>query len=138
MTPDCILCSIAASEAPARVIGESDTALAFLDINPATEGHTLVIPKDHTEQIWDISAEDAHAFAELVVATTALLRRVVRPEGMTLFQANGGAGWQEVDHVHVHVVPRWSDDGLTRPWGGTPAEPDALDRLAARLRDGLA
>ena len=136
MTSDCVVCAIVSGSLPSRQVGENDRALAFLDINPATDGHTLVAPKAHTAEIWDLPRPDGHAVIDLVRETAALLRRVLRPEGMTLFQANGGAGWQDVGHVHVHVVPRWTGDGLTKPWGGTPGNPAALDHLAVRLRSG--
>jgi histidine triad (HIT) family protein len=93
-----------------------------------------VVPKAHTAEIWDLPRPDGHAVIDLVRETAALLRRALRPEGMTLFQANGGAGWQDVGHVHVHLVPRWTGDGLTKPWGGIPGDPATLDAIAERLR----
>jgi histidine triad (HIT) family protein len=134
VTEDCVLCAIVSGSLPSRRVGQNDRALAFLDINPATEGHTLVVPKAHTPEIWDLPRMDGHAVIDLVRETADLLRRVLRPEGMTLFQANGGAGWQDVGHVLVHLVPRWMGDGLTKPWGGAPGDPATLDAIAARLR----
>jgi histidine triad (HIT) family protein len=112
---------------------ESNRATAFLDINPASRGHTLVIPRSHASDIWALTDEDADEVWRLTRRVANRLREVLEPEGLTLFQANGRAGWQDVFHVHIHLVPRWTGDGLIKPWEGTPGDPSALDRLAARL-----
>ncbi len=131
--PDCVFCAIVAGTSPSYGIAESDRALAFLDINPATEGHTLVIPKRHAVDIWDIDPEDGLAVWSLGQDVAALLRERLRPDGMTLFQANAAAGWQIVFHFHLHLVPRWHDDGLVKPWTIVPGDPDRLAAVAERL-----
>ncbi|HTG46026.1 MAG TPA: HIT domain-containing protein, partial [Actinomycetota bacterium] len=83
----CIFCAIASGTSPSYRVGESDRALAFLDINPATEGHTLVIPKRHAADIWDLDPEDGRAMWSLGQEVAALLRDRLRPDGMTVFQA---------------------------------------------------
>jgi histidine triad (HIT) family protein len=111
VTVGCVFCSIVAGEASSYQVAESDRALAFLDINPATEGHTLVIP--------DVAQ---------------VLQKGLRPDGMTLFQANGKFGWQHVFHFHMHVVPRWADDTLHKPWEMKEGDPTQLADVYERLR----
>lgn len=113
---------------------QSERAIAFLDINPAADGHTLVAPKEHVTDIWSLGDADAEDVWLLAVAVAHRLRDVLRPEGMTLFQANGRAGWQDVFHFHIHVVPRWTGDPLVRPWGLTAGDPSQMDEIASKLR----
>ena len=132
----CIFCEIAAEDAPARIVGLNDGAIAVLDINPASDGHTLVLPRAHADDIWTIEEQDAVAVWSLVREVAGRLREVLRPDGLTLFQANGRAGWQDVFHFHLHVVPRWSGDALVKPWDLALADPANLDEIAARLSPG--
>jgi histidine triad (HIT) family protein len=134
MKAGCVFCSIVAGDEPAHVIGRSDRALAFLDVNPATDGHTLVIPKGHAADIWELTPEDGAAVWALVRRMASLLRGRLTPDGLTLFQANGKAGWQHVFHFHMHVLPRWIGDGLQRPWDMRSGDPQALEAMADRLR----
>jgi len=130
----CVFCAIVAGTSPSFRIAESDRALAFLDINPATEGHTLVIPKRHAVDIWDLDPEDGRAVWSLGQDVAAQLRDRLHPEGMTLFQANAAAGWQDVFHMHLHLVPRRTGDGLVKPWRIVAGDPDELAGVADRLR----
>ena len=134
MSANCVFCSIVAGDEPVHVIAESERALAFLDINPATEGHTLVIPRVHAVDIWDLDPEDGNAVWTMVRQMATLLRDRLAPDGMTLLQANGKAGWQHVFHFHVHVLPRWDGDALRGPWEMRSGDPAALAALAERLR----
>jgi histidine triad (HIT) family protein len=133
MKDDCIFCRIVAGGSPARRVAESRRAMAFLDLNPATDGHTLVIPKVHADDIWDLGDEDGAAVWELTRRVADRLRDVLAPHGLTLFQANRVAGWQDIFHFHVHLVPRWTGDALVKPWRRTRADDVALDRVAERL-----
>jgi histidine triad (HIT) family protein len=114
----CIFCAIVAGAAPVHVVHEDEHSLAFLDIHPATRGHCLVVPRRHADDLWAIEADDlAHVARTTHVVADRLRNRLQpEPEGITLFQANRRAGWQDVFHLHVHVVPRYRDDGLVRPW----------------------
>jgi len=136
MRNGCVFCAIASGEAPARLVAASDGAIAFLDIAPAGDGHTLVIPRAHAADIWSLSPIDADEVWRLTVRVADRLRDVLRPHGLTLFQANGGAGWQDVFHFHMHLVPRWEGDALTKPWQGVPGNATRLDEMAVRLSSG--
>ncbi len=109
--------------------------LAFLDIAPAAEGHALVVPKKHADDLLAASADDAIAVMRTAQIMARRLEETLHPDGMTLFQANRPAGWQDVFHLHLHVVPRWEDDQLVRPWSSGPQQDhDRLARVAERLR----
>jgi len=116
MAVECVFCSIVAGGEQSRQVMENDRAIAFLDINPATDGHTLVAPKEHFPDIWALSDEVSSDVWRLAVGVAHRLNEVLHPDGMTLFQANREAGWQDVFHFHLHVVPRWEGDALVRPW----------------------
>jgi histidine triad (HIT) family protein len=132
--PDaCVFCAIVAGEQPSRLVMESSRATAILDINPAGDGHTLVIPKSHATDIWDLTDEDADEAWRLTRRVANRLNEVLDPGGLTLFQANRRAGWQDVFHFHIHLIPRWVGDGLIKPWEVTPGDPSRLDEMAARL-----
>lgn len=130
----CVFCDIVSGSTPAHLVWEDNTTLAFLDINPAADGHTLVIPKIHASDIFEIEPDRIADVARTVQRVANLLKERVNPEGITLFQANGAAGWQDIFHLHVHVVPRTSDDQLIRPWDSVPDRRSRLDGVHALLR----
>jgi histidine triad (HIT) family protein len=135
VTVGCVFCAIAAGESSSYEVAESDRALAFLDINPAAEGHTLVIPRAHADDIWDLDPEDGRSVWSLAQEVAEVLQERLRPDGLTLFQANGKFGWQHVFHFHLHVVPRWAGDALHKPWEMAEGDPAQLTDVLARLRD---
>lgn len=131
----CIFCAIVAGDLPATVIAETDHALAFMDINPATRGHALVIPKKHAADLMEIDEDD-------LARCTALAKQIARraidrldADGVNLVNACGSAAWQTVFHFHIHVVPRYEgNDGLELPWIPTPGDPEVIAQAAAELR----
>ncbi|MFL6130962.1 MAG: HIT family protein [Mycobacteriales bacterium] len=129
----CDFCEIVARRLPAAILFEDELTMSFLDITAVTEGHTLVIPKSHCVDIWDVPEDGAVAVMRTAHRMAARIREVLAPEGLTLFQANRAVGWQDVFHLHLHLVPRWPDDRLTRPWTAAPAELRTLSRLRSRL-----
>lgn len=131
-----MFCAIAAGTEAAQIVMQSDRAVAFLDVNPAGEGHTLVIPRRHATDIWELRGEDADEVWRLTIRVAHRLREVLQPDGLTLFQANGAVGWQHVFHFHTHLVPRWRDDRLTPPWLRVGAHADHLREVGDRLRAG--
>lgn len=112
----CIFCEIVVGHSPARVLLENETCISFLDIAPASRGHTLIVPKNHYRDIHDIDEEVLSDSTKLVKDVAKLLDMKLKPEGSTVFQMNQKAGWQTVFHFHFHVVPRWSEDTLIEPW----------------------
>ena len=132
--PDCIFCKIIAGEVPSFKLFEDDATFAFMDINPANEGHALVIPKEHAPDLYAISDE---ALARTMVTAKKVARAVARslnPHGLNLVQCNGAAAAQSVMHFHVHVLPRTTGDGLAMNWGLKLGDIDAIGRVAQRIR----
>lgn len=110
---DCIFCKIAAGEIPCTKIYEDDSILAFMDIAPLNKGHFLVIPKEHYDNILQISPDLYGRAARILASIAQAVQEVVSPDGMNVMQLNGKAGNQVVPHLHMHLVPRWNGDNLT-------------------------
>ena len=110
-THDCVFCRIILAELDSATIYEDESTLAFLDLRQSNEGHVLVVPKRHFEQIYDLDEETASALAVSVCRVARAVRRVYAPEGLSIWQSNDVAAFQEVPHVHWHVFPRYIDDG---------------------------
>jgi len=109
---DCIFCNIVAGKIPSFKIYEDRDVFAFLDIKPATKGHALVIPKKHAENVFDIEEIDLQKVAAVAKKLSEKLKEALRADGIRLSQSNGKAAGQEVMHFHLHVIPRYADDGL--------------------------
>jgi histidine triad (HIT) family protein len=131
---DCIFCKIVAGELPAHVIAQDDVTLSFLDINPGTRGHALVIPKRHARNLYDVSAVDLAAVAGAAQRLAILARDRLGADGVSLINSSEPAAWQTVFHFHVHVIPRYVGDPLKLPWTPAPADPAELAKVAAELR----
>ena len=131
---DCIFCKIVAGELPATIVRSDERTVAFMDINPGSRGHCLVIPRAHAADLTEISADDLAACA---LAAQDLARRALDDlgaEGVNLINSCRAAAWQTVFHFHIHVVPRYADDGLRLPWTPAPADMDELQAAAEILR----
>ena len=107
---ECIFCKIAKGEIPSEKIYENENVLAFLDIFPATEGHILVIPKKHYENIFDIPKDVLKENIEVAQKIAFLLKEKLKAEGINLLNSNNKIAGQEVLHHHIHVIPRYSGD----------------------------
>ncbi|HET6653952.1 MAG TPA: HIT domain-containing protein [Nocardioides sp.] len=131
--PGCIFCHIVAGEAEAFVVASGPTAVAFLDIAPLARGHTLVVPTRHVSDLLDGGAQALQEVASVVEETAHLLVGRLGADGLNLFQSTGAAAGQQVPHFHVHLVPRWRDDGVLRNLVGEPSGAEDLDALHALL-----
>ena len=109
---NCIFCTIIAKRAPAAIVYESDGAIAFLDIHPVTEGHTLVIPKKHCRNLFDLDDASGAAVMHASRVVARALRKAFNADGLTVLQSNERAGGQDVFHYHAHLAPRFVGDGL--------------------------
>ena len=130
---ECLFCKIVEGAIPSRKVFESQDCYAFLDIFPAARGHTLVIPKKHHTDIHDVDAQTYSLVAVAAKEVADLLRVKLGSEGTTIFQMNREAGWQTVFHLHMHVIPRWNDDGLHKPWDIAAASDNELEEVLALL-----
>lgn len=113
---DCEFCEIVASEEPARIVLRSKEIVAFFPLEPATLGHTLVIPTTHLPDIWSLNDGVAASLAVATVSVACAVRKAMAPDGLNIIQSNGQAATQTVPHLHVHVVPRWFGDDMGSIW----------------------
>ena len=132
--PDCLFCKIVAGQIPSERIDEDERTVAFMDINPATRGHALVVPRRHAANLLEIDSQD---LAATMTAAQRLARRVkerLGADGVNLLNATGSAAWQTVFHFHVHVIPRYEGDPMRLPWIPAPGDADEIARTAQELR----
>ncbi|GAB4353019.1 MAG: HIT family protein [Gammaproteobacteria bacterium] len=137
MAEECIFCKIVAGEIPCFKLYEDGETLAFMDINPANEGHALVIPKSHAPNLFEVSPEALSATARAAQRVARAVQATLDPPGMNLLQCNGAAAAQSVQHFHMHVLPRQTGDDLKMNWGIKPGDPDAIGALAERIRANI-
>lgn len=138
---DCIFCSIVAKKIPAHVVYEDDEILAFLDIRPINPGHTLVIPKVHVASLNELDLMLAGRQFQVAGRIAAALRKSgLKCEGINVWLADGKAAFQEIPHIHIHVIPRFVGDGIrieTGPdYGQTPTT-KKLEDQAKRIRKAM-
>jgi histidine triad (HIT) family protein len=134
LSEDCLFCGIVAGDVPGQIVDSDDHTVSFMDINPATRGHALVVPRRHAADLIEISDEDlGHCFA----AARRLAKRMeetLEPDGFNILNSCRPAAWQTVFHFHVHVIPRYEDDPLKLPWIPRGADSDEIARTAGQIR----
>jgi histidine triad (HIT) family protein len=132
--PDCLFCKIVAGEIPATRIHEDERTIAFMDINPATRGHLLVVPREHYRDLMEIDAEDLAAVASTAQKVAKTMGERLGSDGVNLLNSCGRAAWQTVFHFHMHVIPRYADDPLHLPWVPGPGDPEQVKAAGEQLR----
>ena len=136
---DCDFCAIIRREEPAEIVAETASTLAFFPLRPATLGHTLIVPKEHVEDLWSLDEPTAEVLASFVLPLAHALRAAFQPQGLNVIQSNGRAASQTVMHLHVHLVPRWRDDPIGDIWPEPePSSQEELRAAARQLRKALA
>jgi histidine triad (HIT) family protein len=130
---DCIFCRIAAGEIPSTRVHEDERTIAFMDINPGTRGHLLVIPRAHATDLLEIQDEDLEACARTAKLMAARVTERLHADGVNLLNSCGQAAWQTVFHFHIHVIPRYAGDPLRLPWHPAPGDRDEVAAAAAEL-----
>ncbi len=133
---DCVFCKIVRKEAPAHVVCEDARTLVFMDIFPVADGHTLIIPKTHCDDIFGADPGDLRAVIDRSHEVAHAIGRVLAPDGLGIFQLNGAAAGQTVFHYHMHLIPRNHGAGL-QIHGRTPGDPTRLADIAKRLGDAV-
>jgi histidine triad (HIT) family protein len=137
---DCVFCAIAlGTERPSELLCAFDSWLAFLPLEPATPGHTLVIPRTHVSDLWALPDELQPQLMAAIVDVGRAIQRALSPQGMNLITSAGAAAEQTILHLHLHLVPRWVEDGFGRIWPTegryeTGEPPDVAERIRAELR----
>ena len=131
---DCLFCGIVAGDVPAQIIDSDEETVAFMDINPATRGHALVIPRRHSRDLMEISDEDLAATSKAARRLAQRMEAVLEPDGFNVLNSCRPAAWQTVFHFHIHVVPRYEDDPLKLPWVPGSGDEDQISEIAEQLR----
>lgn len=137
--PDNIFAKILRGEMPSVKVFEDDTALAFMDVFPQSEGHTLIIPKEvQARNFLDMPTERVGAYMERVQTIARAVEKALSPDGVVVTQFNGAPAGQTVFHLHFHVIPRWTDKKLSGHASGQMADIADLEAIAAKIRAKLA
>lgn len=131
--PDCIFCKIVAGELPSLVVAEDERTVAFLDVNPATPGHTVIVPRSHSRDLLTIGAEDLAACGAMAQRVAGQLSERLDAAGVNVINNCGSSAWQTVFHFHLHVIPRYADDPLRLPWIPAPGDRDEVRGVHVRL-----
>jgi histidine triad (HIT) family protein len=131
---DCVFCGIVDGRLPGRRLLEDERTVSFLDLNPATRGHALVVPRTHARDLMAIDPADLAACAVTAQRLAAMAVERLGATGVNLLNACGTTAWQSVPHFHLHVVPRY--EAVRPPWTPTPGAAPDLDEVWAALRDG--
>jgi histidine triad (HIT) family protein len=135
---ECIFCKIINGEIPAVKVLDEELVLAFMDINPSTRGHMLVVPKRHAENIFEISEGDLTAVITAVKRCATAVKQALKAEGATILQLNGKASDQIVPHLHIHIMPRWENDGLSiSTWEMNPGDMEEITDIARRIKEHI-
>ncbi len=135
---NCVFCKIAKGVIPASVVYSDEKVMAFLDIQPINPGHLLVIPRAHSKGLSELDSKvGGQMFKTAIILAEGLKRSGVKCEGVNLFLADGEAAFQEIFHVHLHVIPRFREDGFRLNFGpnyGIKPEKKEMDTIAAQIK----
>ena len=136
---DCVFCDIAAGKVPASIVHQDELTMAFVDLRQFHPGHTLVIPRDHFQDVRELDDSTGAALMATVVRVARAVAAAFPNEGLSLWHSIGEAAFQEVPHLHIHIHPRFRDDNVLRVYPSPPATPnkETRDQYAATLRRNL-
>jgi histidine triad (HIT) family protein len=135
---DCIFCKIIDGEIPAIKVLDEELVIAFMDINPSNQGHMLVVPKKHAENIFEIPESDLAATVKAVKRCAKAVKEALNAEGITVLQLNGKASDQIIPHFHIHIIPRWENDGLpVSTWEMKQGDMEEIEDIALKVKEHL-
>lgn len=134
---DCIFCKIANGEIPSYTVYEDETFRVIMDLNPASPGHMLILPKAHYANLYELPEETAAAAMVLAKKLACAAKEALQPDGLNIVQNNGEAAGQSVMHYHLHVVPRYESVGRFTPWEGGSAAKEELMEKASQIKSKL-
>ena len=132
---ECVFCNIRDGKVPSMKVYEDERTLAIMDINPLTSGHCLVLTKAHAANLWEAEVEDLHAAIATAQKMAKAVREALKPDGLNVLQANGAAAFQSVFHFHLHLIPRWNNDGKGFDWTLVPGDRAQIIAVGERVRD---
>ena len=135
--PDCVFCGIVAGEISSTTLAQGERALAFMDINPVTPGHALVVSRSHATDLFDVTSDDLAACVHLAQEIAGRAKERLGADGVNLLNCSGESAWQTVLHFHIHVIPRFKDqpgkDAIGLPWDSVPSNPAEIERIGNLL-----
>lgn len=135
---DCVFCRIRDGQIPSTRVYEDERTLAFMDINPLNEGHTLVIPRAHAATLFEADEADLRAAIATAKRVATAVRTALHADGLNMLQANGAAAFQSVPHFHLHLIPRFTGDGKGFDWPIVPGDRGRIQAAAEKIRRALA
>jgi histidine triad (HIT) family protein len=134
---ECVFCKIRDGEIPSMKVWEDERTLCFMDINPLNSGHCLVVTKTHAATIYEATEADLAAAMVTARRVALAIRQALHPDGLNLMQANGPAAFQSVPHFHLHLIPRWTNDGKGFDWKLVPGDRHQILKVGERIRAAL-
>ena len=134
---DCVFCKIVAKQIPASIVHEDEHTLAFMDLGQVNPGHVLVAAKAHAENVYALDDAQAGAVFRAVAKVARAVRDAFMPQGLSVYQANGTAAGQTVFHFHMHLVPRYENDGMNLTWPVKNPPREQLEANPAKIRARL-
>ena len=133
---DCLFCKIISGELPGTTVDSDELTVSFMDINPVTRGHALVVPRNHSRDVHDMSGDDLAAVTLAAQRLAARARDALGAGGVNILNFSGRAAWQTVFHFHLHVIPRYDEDPLRLQWLPGPGDPEDIAAAADLLKAG--
>ena len=134
---NCIFCKIAAGEIPSKTLYEDDNFRVILDISPASKGHAIILPKNHADNLFELSDEDASKIFVVAKKVASVMKEILLCDGLNVLQNNGEAAGQSVFHLHVHLIPRYENDAVTIKWNPGEADETFFDEFAQKIQKEL-
>ena len=135
MEDNCIFCKIANGEIPSATVYEDETFRAILDLSPAAKGHTLILPKAHAANLFELPDETAAKALMLAKKLGAVLKEGLHADGLNVVQNNGEAAGQTVLHFHMHLIPRYENDGQHILWNPGESTPEELEEIRKTITE---
>jgi len=132
---DCLFCKIIKGEIPCYKVYEDENILAFLDVNAVAEGHTLIIPKTHYENVFDIPEETLANISKVAKKLSILYKEKLNCEGINIINANGKSAHQSVFHFHMHLIPRKNNDGINLDFHGVSRTKEDLNKILEKIKN---
>jgi histidine triad (HIT) family protein len=134
---DCVFCKIRDGQLPSMRVYEDERTICFMDINPLNPGHCLVVSRAHAPTIFEADEEDLMAAMATAKRVSLALLEAVKPDGLNLVQANGAAAFQSVPHFHLHLIPRWVNDGKGFDWALVAGDRPRIMAVGEKIRTVL-
>ena len=137
MDNNCIFCKIANGEIPSTTVYEDDMFRVILDLSPATKGHALILPKQHMANIYEMDEPTAQKVFVLAYHIATAMKKALNCDGINIVQNNGEAAGQTVFHFHMHIIPRYINDGQNINWIPGTSEPEEREKIAQKIKAAL-